>query len=249
MLVATAFVAGLIKFLPASIVEARLNEALPAPWNMVVNGTLWDGQGVLRAGKSPDSPRIPVTWKFDPAALLRLSAAWDIASTSPAISGTVNVGKSWRAVEIRNAALAFDAAALAPIHPLLALAAPSGILQIFTPPGAALSMQTHDSLRMNGEVQIEATGFSVRPLSPALPGNYNAKLTTQDSRIDYTVSQKKGALNMAGSGNIDLARRSLSYSGLINPAPDLPEALLAHLKSIGKAEPDGRLRLDWKTQW
>ena len=249
ILVAIAFVAGLIRFLPASVFEARINETLPAPWNAAMAGTLWDGEGVLRAGKSPDSLRIPLTWTFDATALLRLNAAWDVASTSRAIAGTVNLGKTWGALELRNAALTLDTAALAPLYPPLALAAPSGILQVSTPTGAAFVVRTGDALRMTGDLQVEATRFSIRPLSANLSGDYTAKLAAQDSRIGYTLRQRKGALDLDGTGTLDMASRSLSYAGLVTTAPELPEAVLSQLKSLGKAEPNGRLRLDWETQW
>ncbi len=249
IIVAMALVAGLIKFLPANIFEARINVALPSPWSAAVSGTVWDGHGVLRAGQSAEALRIPLTWKFDLAALLGLTASWELASTSSAISGTTNLGIGWSALNLRNAALTFDAGALAPHHPLLALAAPSGSIQVSTPNGKTLVLHTRDTFRLNGELHVAATAFSVRPLSGNLSGDYTAKLSAQDARVSYTVRQRKGALNLDGNGSIDMASRGLSYSGLIAPSPELPEAMLQQLKSIGKAAPDGRLRLDWTTQW
>lgn len=244
-----AFVVGLIAFLPAVWFETRINQALPAPWQVVMRGTVWDGTGVLRAGKAADSIQVPLTWTFDAASLATLRAAWNIVPASSALSGVLKVGMGLGAVEIGNAVLTLDAATLARTHPLTALLAPQGSIDISTPDGATITLQTRDDFRLNGEIRIDAKAFSIRPLGPSLAGDYTANLRTRDSRLAYTLRQPKGALNLDGTGTIDLPTRTVNYSGLVAPARELPDALLLQLKSIGKAEPDGRLRLDWKIQW
>ncbi len=249
IIVVGGFVVGLIAFLPAILFETRINQALPAPWQMSVSGTVWNGTGMLRAKNAADLILVPMTWTFDPASLVKLRAAWDIAPASSAISGALNVGLGLGTLEVRRAQLTFDAGTLAKFQPLTALLTPLGRIDVSTADGTSISLQTRDDFRLNGEIRIDAKAFSVRPLNASLAGDYTATLNARDSRIAYTLRQRKGALNLDGTGTIDLATRTVNYAGLVAPVGELPDAMLQKLKSIGKAEPDGRVRLDWKTQW
>ena len=250
ILVTAAFVIGAIEFLPAYQFEAGINRALPTPWNMALSGTIWDGFGVLRSGHAPDALAVPLTWKFDPMALARLRIAWKVVPTSPSLSGSVRIGADWQSVEVRDAALTIDAAALQQAIPVLALFAPSGTLLFSTPGDAQLTIGYGSEFHVTGVAHVKADNFGLRPYGAQPLGNYQLTFTAHDTAIDYLIAQSSGALKLDGGGSIQtVAPRQIVYAGHVTASADLPEVVLAGLKELGKPAADGRLRVDWKARW
>ncbi len=250
ILVAIAFVVGVIEFLPAYPFEDRINRALPPPWHVAVTGSIWDGFGVLQAGQASDALTVPLTWKFDPQALTQLRMAWKVVPTSPAFAGSIKVGAGWQSVEFSDVAVTMDAGAFQQVIPVLALFAPSGTMRVSTPGGTRMDVAYGDVLRASGDVQINADGFGLARFSPQALGNYQVKLAARGTTIDYVIEQSSGALKLDGGGSIQTTSPGqIAYAGHITPSPALPEDLLAQLKSIGQPTADGRLRVDWKARW
>ena len=249
VLLAFAFLIGLIEFLPAYWFESRINAALPAPWRISVSGSVWDGFGVLQSGQT-DMAAVPLTWKFKPKALTELRAAWNIAPDGRGLSGNVSVGAGWRSIEISDASLTIDADILSQIFPVIALLAPTGNFRLNTPAGTRLTIDYGNDFRAHGAAEINVDNLGLRPAGPQTLGSYLLKITARDSVIDYQIPQSNGAMNIDGGGSIQIASpRTLTYTGNVTPSPLLPENVLSQLKSAGKVEADGRVRIDWKTQW
>ena len=247
---AIAFIAGLVVFLPAHLFESRVNSALQSPWKMTLGGSVWNGTGVLKSGSPSETLTVPLTWKFSPQALTRLRAAWDVVPTSPALSGSARVGAGWQSVEISDAALTVDAGALSQVFPVIALLAPTGNFLVTIPAGARLSIAYGNDIHVNGETEIKVDNLGLRPAGPQVLGNYQLKITARDTIVDYRIMQSGGALKLDGGGSIQTASpRTIAYAGNATTSPTLPENVLSTLKSIGKPEADGRIRIDWKTQW
>ena len=250
ILLAIAFIAGLVGFLPAHLFESRLNEALQAPWKITVGGSVWNGAGVLRSVPSTGTLTVPITWKFAPRALTRLRAAWHVVPASPALSGSAKIGVGWQSVEISDAALAVDAGTLSQIFPVIALLAPTGNLLVTTPTDAPLAIAYGRDFHARGETEIRIDNLGVGPAGPQPLGNYLVKITARDTIADYKIIQSGGALKLDGGGSIQTAApRTIAYAGHATPSPTLPENVLSMLKSIGKPDAEGRLSIDWKAPW
>ena len=248
-LATVAFVVGVIAFLPAHFFEGRINSALPASWHLSVSGTVWNGYGVLQNGGT-DMFAVPLIWKFDPVAVARARLAWRIVPDSRSLSGSIKVGTGWRSLEFREAALTMDAQIFQQLVPLLAVFAPSGTVIVSTPPDAGLTIDFGNDLRMNGQAQIQADNFGLRPYGPQPLGNYLLKFTARDTNVDYEVGQSSGALKLEGGGSIQMAApRQITYAGYVTAAPTLHEALLAQVKAMGQPGADGRIRIDWEARW
>ena len=249
VLLALAFVIGLIEFLPAYWFESRINAALPAPWRISVSGSVWDGFGVLQSGQT-DMAAVPLTWKFNPKALTELRAAWNIAPDGRGLSGNVSVGAGWRSLEISDASLNIDADMLSQMFPVVALLAPSGSFRLHTPAASRLTIDYGNDFRARGAAEINVDNLGLRPTGPQTLGSYLLKITARDTVIDYQISQSSGALKLDGGGRIQIASpRALTYTGYVTPSPSLPENVLSQLNSAGRVEADGRVRIEWKTQW
>ncbi|MEO8102930.1 MAG: type II secretion system protein N [Betaproteobacteria bacterium] len=249
-LAAIAFVIGAVEFLPAHLFEDRINRSLPPPWHISVTGTVWNGFGVLQAAQSVDAFTVPLTWTFEPAALLRARAAWKIVPTSPALSGSVSIGAGLDSVEFSDTALAMDAAALQQAIPIVALFAPWGNILVSTPPGAGLTLTYGNDLRLNGDAQLKAENLGLRPYGPQPLGSYQVMFTARETMIDYRIAQSSGALILDGGGSIQTAApRQIAYSGFVTPSPTLPDSVLSPLKAMGQPAADGRVRIDWKARW
>lgn len=245
-----AFVVGVVEFLPAHLFEERINLALPPPWHLTMSGSVWDGFGVLQAGQASAAFSVPLTWTFEPLALARLRATWNIVPASPALAGSVKIGAGWQSAEIRDAALTMDAAVLQQAIPIIALFAPSGSVFVSTPRDSALILRYGSDFRLNGEAHIKADNFGLRPYGPLPLGNYQLKFTARDTIVDYVITQSSGALKLDGGGSIQTAApRQIAYSGYVTPSATLPDSVLSPLKAIGQPAADGRLRIDWTARW
>ena len=250
ILLAIAFIAGLVVFLPAHLFESRLNESLQAPWKMTVGGSVWNGRGVLRSGPSIETHAVPLTWKFVPLALTRLRATWEVVPTSPALSGSAKIGVGWQSVEISDAVLRVDAGTLSQIFPVIALLAPTGNFLVTTPADARLAIAYGSDFHAHGETEIRIDNLGVRPAGPQPLGNYLLQINARDTMVNYKIIQSVGALKLDGGGSIQTASpRTIAYTGNATPSPTLPENVLSTLKSIGKPDAEGRLRIDWKAPW
>ncbi len=250
MLAAAAFIFGLIGFLPAQLFEDHINATLPTPWHLGVSGTIWDGSGVLQTAQAADALVVPLTWKFDPLALIRARLVWRIAPNSPSLSGSVKVGAGWQSAEFRDTTLTMDAEILRQMVPVLTLFAPSGKVLVSTTSDIGLTVDYGNDFRLNGEAQLQADNFGLRPYGPGPLGNYQLKFTARDTNVEYVISQSSGALKLEGGGSIQMtAPRQIAYAGFVTASPTLHEALLAQVKSIGQPGADGRVRIDWKARW
>ena len=252
-LAAAAFVMGLAAFLPAKMLEARINQSLTPAWNLSASGSVWTGFGVLhvlQSGRESDSYSVPVSWQFDPLALARLRVGWNVVAASPSLSGTVKIGAGLQSVEFRDATLDIDAGLLRQALPVIALFAPSGQFQVSTPGDAPLAIGYGDDLRLNGKGRIKADRFGLGFLGQAPVGDYELEFSARNTTVDYVIARSRGALTLDGGGSIQIAApRQITYSGTLTPSPALPESVLSQLKTLGQPAADGRVRFDWKARW
>jgi len=249
LLIAAGFMAGLVAFFPARLIEKNLNESMTPPWHLTLSGTIWNGSGLLQAGAT-DASAVPFQWRFDAAPLSRLRLGWKVAANAPALSGSVLLGARLQSVELSRMALSMDASLLQQAIPAAAIVAPSGFISLSTPDESRMIIDNSETLHMNGEGRFKVENFALRPLGPAPVGTHEVRITARDASIDYVFTQSTGALKFEGNGTMQMARpHQLSYSGFVTASPSLPENILSQLKSLGPTGADGRIRVDWKAAW
>ena len=243
---AGAFVAGLIAFLPAKIIEGPLNAAMAPAYSVRTTGTIWNGHGVLHASRAP-ALQFPMAWCFSPSALVRLRAAWQINVTAPALEATLTAGAGFQSLELRALALRADLAALSPLAPATELFRPAGRLQINS---ELLTTHYTDFLRLNGEAQIQLVDFALGSMAANPLGSAQFKLTGKESTIDFAIEKSSGTVVLDGGGNtITAAPRHFTYGGHAKVAADAPAAIKNAFDAIGKPLPDGRIRIDQSVNW
>ncbi|MEP7157067.1 MAG: type II secretion system protein N [Betaproteobacteria bacterium] len=247
--IAAGFLAGLLIFFPARVIEDSANESLVPPWHLTLSGTIWRGAGVLQAGAT-DASAVPFTWRFNASPLARLRLGWNVVATAPGLSGSALVGAGMQTIELTNAALTMDAALLQQAIPAVAIVAPSGNVFLSTPDDGRLVFDYGQSPRMNGEGRLKVENFGLRPLGPAPVGTHEVSIKAQDTSIAYVFTQSSGALKFEGKGSMQILRpHQLAYSGFVTASPSLPENIHTQLKSLGPTGADGRIRVDWKAAW
>jgi hypothetical protein len=96
-------------------------------------------------------------------------------------------------------------------------------------------------------------GVVVSSMSPVLSGQARLSIGLTDARLDDTdlnldgkLINADGRVKLNGDGQLGLdAKREFVFSGWATPTRDAAQ-LTALLQSVGKLEPDGRIRIDYR---
>ncbi len=245
-----AFLIGLAIFAPASLLESAVQKNLAASGAGSFSqqgGSLWSGKGVLTlaGGKTV----IPLSWRFDAAALLRLRLGVFIDFDSSSLRGTARVSRGLTALVLRDTDLNADLAMLANWLPAVALTRSSGMLRLRVADGEQIGLYADQPLPLRGSFDLGVENLVLPQWTSAPLGSYTVRVSAVEGAAEFAVTQSTGLLQLEGSGALrTLPSREFSFRGLAaptRPGTQLP-ALLATLGTPGK---DGRVAIDFRSPW
>jgi general secretion pathway protein N len=189
------YAAALIVYLPASVIDARLQGASDGRWRLAAaHGSVWTGGGQLVAfdGARRVIATKDMAWQLRPRALLqgqlRYEVELDRSPTHIAVTFAV------MHTEVSDADITLPAAALSAAIPQLAPFELGGELQLHV---ARLSILQN---RVEGEatVQWRAARSALTPVQPL--GDYELTLKSQGAVMHGSLRTLRGPLELNGNG-------------------------------------------------
>jgi hypothetical protein len=256
---AAAFVAAVVAFIPATTIESAVNQRLaPTARLQVTGGTIWSGAAVvslLGATRSAqdNSLDVPVKWSFAPSSLLRLRLGFDLVFNGRLLSGTSLAEAGIVDLQLRNMDVKIAMDILARLRRELSLFKPSGEFQL-TSAGSTLNIDYASPHAMTGQLNFAANRIRVQSIG-GLPvgaplGSYSGKLSFEGQRIAYQIEKSSGILALTGGGHVVLGKANeFRYQGFASALPGSPVWVASALGSFGRLSPDGRVNIDYKTNW
>ena len=238
--VAAAYVAALIAFAPARLVDAALDQASGSRLRVTaLGGSLWAGQGRLEL-RAPDT-RVavgkPIEWRFKPASLLDGAAGFEV--TSPDAARPFSVTLSWRRIELANARMSLPAASLGLALPTLAPLELTGSVLL----DVASAVWANGELNGGAAVRWSSAGSALSQISPL--GTYELRLECARSIARLALSTIEGSLHLSGAGAWTLGERpQLRASARV--APSHRPQLSPLLALVGVEREPGRFELELK---
>ncbi len=248
-LVAISFVIGLIALAPAALLERVVPVDSPVRF-AAESGTIWNGRGRVSVQTDSTPLNVPVAWRFDPTALLRLRLGFRIQADGPIIVGVSHLGLRTGSVELRDTGVIADARVLSAAHRLAAVFAPQGQLRLQQGNGESLTIGFPDNTEgywhVEGGMGLHVEKFVLGGIVNAAVGSHEIALQGAATTVNFSIPRSSGALKLEGAGSLALASpRRFTFSGFATAANDAP----ASLKQLGAALPDGRQRLEINTPW
>jgi len=246
-----AFLLGLAAMAPASLLDATLQRNLaPGASFQSVGGTIWSGSALLKPAAA--AATMPLSWRFDAGALLRLRLGVHLRVDGSALNGSLRASaRGPQSIEIRDADVTAELTQLQRWLPssALALMRASGALRIVVAGDDRVEIASGEPMPVRGNFEIAVQQLLLPQWHPSVLGNYNAHVTASDSAMDVSVKTASGMLTLEGAGKLrGTPVREISFTG--TAAPSRPGTELATLLSLlGRPGGDGRTRIDYRSPW
>lgn len=253
VLLAVIFLLGLIVLMPATLIQAPVNRAMAPNAALVVTaGTIWSGTAKLTLFPAARPVMVPITWRFDPMALLRLRLGFYIRADSAALAGTTRIGAGIRTIELRDTNLKIDSALINRTHSLLPMFGSRGTLHLTINEGDHIVMpyQATDGLRTaEGKLAAKIDSLTLGMFSSRPLGTYEIAVKLNNTTAEYLLVNATGPLKFDGGGAVSWGtNRSFVYRGFA-VAPRESAMLLTPLLAVGRPTADGRLQIDYASKW
>jgi len=191
-----AYALGLIATAPATLIDARLQQASAGALRLAeASGTLWSGTGQieLRDASRRTGIAASVAWRARPAYLLRGKLLYEVAIDRAAKRFPVTISPS--RIEIANADINLPAAALGLGLPKLMPLGLTGSILLHV---ARLSFE-RGAIQGNATLQWHAAGSAFTPVSPL--GDYELRLEGDGSAVRASLRTLQGPLQLDGQGS------------------------------------------------
>lgn len=253
ILLALVFIIGLIVLAPATLIQGPANRAMaPNAALAVTSGTIWSGSGTLALFPTARSVIVPITWRFDPLALLRLRLGFYLSANSSALAGNARVGAGMTSIELRDTDMKIDGALISRSNSMLSLFGPRGTLHLKINDGDRIitPYQTQSGIRTaEGKLAVKFDSLTLRNLSSRPLGTYDIAVKLNNSTAEYAFVNCAGNLKFDGGGTVSWgSARTFVYRGLAS-TPRESSFLLAPLLAVGRPTADGRLQINYNTNW
>ena len=255
ILLTATFIVGLAAFAPASLIEGSANRAMaPHAAIKISAGTIWSGTGTLLLFPAARPLVVPVSWRFDPLALLQLRIGYYVHAKSASIAGNTRIGAGFGSIQLSNTALKIDMSLVSRLQPLVSLLNPKGALAINIDDGNSVTVAAESSsgvLTADGSCIAQIANLTLRNLSPRPLGSYAIAIKLKNSQAEFVVDGATGPLKLDGGGSVTWgSQRNFTYHGMAGaPLNTNGALLLAPLLATGKLTPDGRVKININTKW
>ena len=184
---------------------------------------------------------------------MRLRIGVDVEATGRHVFGKTTVEAGVLSVQLRKADLHLAMESLSQLNRDIAFLRPAGEVQ-FLSDGHSLKIDYAAPHAMAGRLNFAANRVRVQasagiPLSVPL-GSYGGHMVFDGQRVVYQIEKSSGLLSLNGGGHVVLGKQNeFKYQGFAAALPGSPDWLASTLGGLGRATPDGRVNIDYKTNW
>lgn len=228
-----AFALGLIATAPATLIDARLEQASAGALRLAeASGTLWSGTGqieILDANRRGGIAK-SIAWKIRPAYLLRGKLRYEVALDRAPRYFPVTITPS--RIEVEDADIDLPAAALGLGVPKLAPLGLTGDMLLHI---ARLAFG-RDSIQGNATLQWRGAGSAFTRVSPL--GDYELRLDGDGATVRTSLRTLQGPLQLDGEGFWS-AGHNPAFSASARIPPQYRQQLAPLLRMIAVERGDG----------
>ena len=201
-----------------------------------IAGTLWHGKGRL-VYQHPPSTSFEfgdMQWRINPLWLLvgSLQLNWQSQKPDTHINTTVRMSSGQLILLETN--LVFPAQLSSSLIPAAKLLSPTGQVRLQTD---RLAMDRNNGMSGGGDIQWQTAGSALSPVRPL--GDYRLLISGAGNVADLKLSTLRGALELTGQGQWQIASGAIRFSGSATPRESISE-LEPLLKLMGENQGGGR---------
>ena len=232
-----AYALGLVATAPATLIDARLDEASAGALRLAeARGTLWSGTGQIeiRDAYRRSGLAKSIAWRIRPAYLLRGNLVYEVALDNTDKRFPVTASPSQ--IEIAEADISLPAAALGLGVPKLAAIGLTGDMQLHVPRLAF----ARGAVRGNATLQWHGAGSAFTRVSPL--GDYELRLEGDGATVHATLRTLQGPLQLEGQGSWSSGRNP-EFQGSARVPPQQMQQLAPLLRMIAIERGEGRFEL------
>lgn len=229
-----AYALALIATAPASLIDARLEQASSGGLRLAeASGTLWSGSGqieVLDANRRSGIAK-SIAWHIRPAHLLRGKLLYEVALDQAARSFPVTISLS--GIEVADADINLPAAALGLGVPKLAALGLTGDMLLHV---ARLALD-RGSIQGNATLQWHDAGSAFTRISPL--GDYELRLEGSGAAAKAALRTLQGPLQLDGQGSWTSGSNPV-FQGNARVPPQQMQQLAPLLRMFAQERGEGR---------
>lgn len=232
-----AYALGLIAAAPATLVDARLEQASAGRLRLAeAGGTLWSGTGQIeiRDASLRSGVAKHIAWRFRPAYLLRGKLLYEVTLDHAPKHFPVTLTPT--RIEVADADINLPAAALGLGAPKLAPLGLTGDMLLHV---ARLAFG-RGSIQGNATLQWRSAGSAFTRISPL--GDYELRLEGDGTAVRATLRTLQGPLQLDGQGSWTSGRNP-QFQGSARVPPPQQQQLAPLLRMIAVDRGEGRFDL------
>jgi len=233
------FAAGLVAFMPATLVDRELNAATGGKLRFAdATGTLWDGRGVLMAPGS--AWRAPLAFSIAPADVVRgmRQVALHPVDGGTTPRGVIDVTRD--GIRLRDVAIDVPAAALLTALPTRGLAVVGGTLS------ATSGVFIWSAADKSGSIEARWRGARLVVADTVADlGNVDLALSPRDGRLNGRLTNTGGDVRIDGT-IVGADTGAVSVDATVTPSPSAPANVARALAAIGSPDASGAVHLAWR---
>ena len=228
----------MLAYFPASWLDRYLADASKGLWRLSdVQGTLWQGSGMLRLQNQDGSvlPMSALAWDWQPKALLQGAMQWAVTSDSQ----TGQLSAQYDGIKLENLQLQMPVEALTGFSPQWRNARLGGQLTWQAPSWH----HGYDGQARSGQISVQWRD-ATSPLVRVLPfGSYVLDVHADGRQIMLTLNTQQGPLTINGQGTWPNGQ-AIQLAGQASASAEKYNALKPLLLMLG--QPSGEHGVQWK---
>jgi general secretion pathway protein N len=235
-----AYALGLIAAAPATLIDARLQQASEGGLRLAeASGTLWSGTGQIEIRDANRHTGIAknIAWRVRPAYLLRGKLLYEVALDHAVQHFPVTISLS--RIEVADADISIPAAALGLGVPKLAPLGLTGDMLLHI---ARLAFG-RGSVQGNATLQWHGAGSAFTRVSPL--GDYELRLEGDGAAVKASLRTLQGPLQLDGQGSWTTGRNPV-FQGTARVPPQHQQQLAPLLRLIAIERGDGSFQMQLK---